>query len=457
MRHLALFAIIALTTAAPAAEAPRAHWERMMVGGGSELLTLFSTLPGETRGSVSDETPILSVLRDTLGDDDPTNDQLRYLWLLIDEKHGRVMRWLTPKPDLGQMPPPLIDLAAPGKGVWKTALRGIVQLLLLDPGGAGIRISSRTFLSSQAASRTVRLFEAMIIMLQLKETAQFGPLTSEEYSRILARILLAERSFGGLVRDASVERVLQRDLGARRQALGRNWELLRQRTESEGLIFQPIAVDGEAPVAALVWISQSDLQTQRGRAFRSKFLAISDPWNDRALRKWSGYAETWQFDAEGRRTTDGTRAVRSEVVIPLSLYSLDHPKAPFLLVDFRSPWKTTFREATRRTFEEVPGTLLGLAAFTNVEFRGAQLSWNFVRGRQRSCNSSTLTAARCGQCPSSHPFRGTTRAGYAQRTKIAARRPSAILAGAVCRPPRFSSITSRTGSANRRGPRERTY
>ena len=346
------------------------------------MLTLFSTLPGETQGSGSDETPILSVLRDTLGDDDPTNDQLRYLWLLIDEKQGRVMRWLTPKPDLGQMPPPLIDLAAPGKGAWKTALRGIVQLLLLDTGGAGIRISSRTLSSSQTASRTVRLFEAMIIMLQLKETAQFAPLTSEEYSRILARILLAERSFGGLVRDASVERVLQRDLGARRQALGRNWELLRQRTESEGLIFQPIGVDGDAPVAALVWISQSDLQTQPDRAFRSKFLAISDPWNDRVLRKWSGYTETWQFDAEGRRTTDGTRAVRSEVVIPLSLYSLDHPKAPFLLVDFRSPWKTTFREATRRTFEEVPGTLLGVAAFTNVEFRGAQLGWNFVRGRQ---------------------------------------------------------------------------
>ena len=382
MRHLALFLTFVLTTVSSAVEAPRAHWERVMIGGGSELLTLFSTLPGETPAPRSDETPILSVLRDTLGDDDPTNDQLRYLWLLIDEKQGRVMRWLTPKPDFGDMPPPLIDLAAPGKGVWKTALRGIVQLLLLDPGGASIRISSRTYLSSQTASRTVRLFEAMIIMLQLQETAQFGPLNSEEYSRILARVLLAERSFGGLVRDTSVERVLQRDLGMRRQALGRNWELLRQRAESEGLIFQPIAVDGEPPVAALVWISQSDLQTQRGRAFRSKFLAIADPWNDQALREWSGYTETWHFDAEGRRTTDGTRAVRSDVVIPLSLYSLDHPKAPFLLVDFRSPWKTTFREATRRTLEEVPGTLLGVAAFTNVEFRGAQLGYNFVRGRQ---------------------------------------------------------------------------
>ena len=95
-----------------------------------------------------------------------------------------------------------------------------MQLLLLDPGGAGIRISSRTLLSSQTASRTVRLFEAMIIMLQLKETAQFGPLTSEEYSRILARILLAERSFGGLVRDASVERVCN-EISARG---GKLWE-----------------------------------------------------------------------------------------------------------------------------------------------------------------------------------------------------------------------------------------
>lgn len=382
MRYLALIVIIILPAIAPAAEAPRAHWERVMVKGGSELLTLFSTLPGATQGTESEEIPILSVLRDTLGDDDTSNDQLRYLWLLIDEKQGRLARWLTPEPDLGRMPTPLVDLAAPGRGVWKTALRRMVQAMLLDPGGASIRLSSRTYLSSQTTSRTVRLFEAMIIMLQLQATAQFGPLTSQEYSQILARVLLAERSFGGLVRDASLQRVLNRDLGARRQALARNWELLRQRAESEGLYFQPIAIDGEPAVAALVWIARSDLRKQEGRAFRSKFLGISDPWDDRTLREWTGYVEKWHFDSNGGRISDAARAARSEEMIPLSLYSLDHPKAPFLLVDFRSPWKPTLREATRRTLEEVPGALFGVAAFTNVEVRGAQFGWNFIRGRQ---------------------------------------------------------------------------
>jgi hypothetical protein len=382
MRHLALIGIVILTTTASAAEAPRAHWERVTLNGGSELLTLFSTLPGSAEGAGSDEMPILSVLRDTLGDDDPANDRLRYLWLLTNEKQGRLMRWLTPEPDFGRMPPPLMDLAAPGKGVWKTALRGIVQAMLLDPGGTSLRISSRTYLSSQTSSRTVRLFEAMMVMLQLQTTAQSGPLNSQEYSQILARVLLAERSFGGLVRDTSLERVLNRDLGARRQALGRNWELLRQRAESEGLYFQPIAIEGEPAVAALVWISRSDLWKQQRRAFRSKFLNISDPWNDHALREWDGYEEEWHFDTDGRRTSDVTRAARSEEMIPLSLYSLDHPKAPFLLVDFRSPWKPTFREATRRTIEEVPSTLLGVAALTNFEVRSAQLGWNFIRGRQ---------------------------------------------------------------------------
>jgi hypothetical protein len=219
-------------------------------------------------------------------------------------------------------------------------------------------------------------------MARFQNEANAGPLTPDQYSQVLTRVLLADRVWGGLVRDRSLDRVLTRELGARRQALGRNWELLRQRAEAEGLIFQPIYADGAPPVAAMIWISRADIDRGHKERFRSKFLGIADPWSDNALRDWSGYVETWHFDEEGRRVADAANAIRTEEMIPLALYSLDHPKTPFLLVDFRSPWKPVAREVARRTVEEVPLTILGVATFTNWQARGAQLAWTSVRGRQ---------------------------------------------------------------------------
>src|ERR1700676_3078440 len=51
--------------------------ERQPVANGAELLTVFSSLPDDTG-----EVPLVSVLRDTLGDNDPDNDRLRYVWVL---------------------------------------------------------------------------------------------------------------------------------------------------------------------------------------------------------------------------------------------------------------------------------------------------------------------------------------------------------------------------------------
>jgi hypothetical protein len=383
MRHLLLLATIQLALVSGIrAEELRAHWERLGIEGGSELVTLFAMLPGDEPASTSEEIPLLSVLRDTLGDDNPDNDRLRYVWLLADQRRGRLASWFTPKPGPGEVPRAVVDLSAPAKGIWKDLLQRAVQALMMDSGGAALRVPSRSYLSSEAASKTVRLFETVTVMARFQNEANAGPLTPDQYSQVLTRVLLADRVWGGLVRDRSLDRVLTRELGARRQALGRNWELLRQRAEAEGLIFQPIYADGAPPVAAMIWISRADIHRGHKQRFRSKFLGIADPWSDNALRGWSGYVETWHFDDEGRRVADAANAIRTEEMIPLALYSLDHPKTPFLLVDFRSPWKPVAREVARRTVEEVPLTILGVATFTNWQARGAQLAWTSVRGRQ---------------------------------------------------------------------------
>src|SRR5512140_1811288 len=51
--------------------------ESHAVANGAELLTIFSSLPDH-----AGDIPLVSVLRDTLGDNDPDNDRLRYIWVL---------------------------------------------------------------------------------------------------------------------------------------------------------------------------------------------------------------------------------------------------------------------------------------------------------------------------------------------------------------------------------------
>ena len=56
--------------------------ERVPVDGGAELITIHARLDGIETPEVSKWVPLVSVLRDTLGDFSPENDRLRYVWPL---------------------------------------------------------------------------------------------------------------------------------------------------------------------------------------------------------------------------------------------------------------------------------------------------------------------------------------------------------------------------------------
>ena len=58
--------------------------ETVPVAGGAEIITIFAKqgdFGSRPVGPIA-ELPLLSVLRDTLGDEYPENDRLRYVWLL---------------------------------------------------------------------------------------------------------------------------------------------------------------------------------------------------------------------------------------------------------------------------------------------------------------------------------------------------------------------------------------
>ena len=75
----------------------RYYWRATAVGTTAELLTLFcrACSPGS---SGRQDVPLVSVLRDTLGDSDPTNDRVFYVWLLTSSRPNVGQRLLSAVP-----------------------------------------------------------------------------------------------------------------------------------------------------------------------------------------------------------------------------------------------------------------------------------------------------------------------------------------------------------------------
>src|SRR5262245_3441911 len=56
--------------------------ERVEVPGGAELITVHAKLAGLESDNNDNWVPLVSILRDTLGDNDAENNRLRYVWPL---------------------------------------------------------------------------------------------------------------------------------------------------------------------------------------------------------------------------------------------------------------------------------------------------------------------------------------------------------------------------------------
>src|SRR5215218_1631124 len=56
--------------------------ERVEVPGGAELITVHAKLAGLESTESDNWVPLVSILRDTLGDNNPANNRLRYVWSL---------------------------------------------------------------------------------------------------------------------------------------------------------------------------------------------------------------------------------------------------------------------------------------------------------------------------------------------------------------------------------------
>ncbi len=373
---------LAIIMAAQCLPAERVRVETESFGSGAELVTIFRQ-----------DAPVLTVLRDTLGDRDPANDVLRDVWILsykrpsIQERVAAsipLFYWRDPLPkaQADRPPKPVIDLAEPHRRWWAAFVGTALQSLAFDPQGVYVRASTRTYKGNASDQYWMQVVQANSVLEDLRENEQQSVLSKSELDEIQTRLMLTNRLLGGFVSDAQLPKFAERRAIQVKEMRGQNWELLRQRAEATGLYMESLGKSITDASSAMLWVARSDLMNPAAKRFDSRFLDIANPWDDESLRNWKGYSETWYFDGDQRRVSAGTPGARSETMIPLALYSLDHPHVPLLLADFRSPSKPARREFVRKATEDVPVTILGLATFGNWQYRVARLSWDFVRGRQ---------------------------------------------------------------------------
>jgi hypothetical protein len=368
--------------------------ERTPVPGGAELITIHS----RWEGLAEDQKwiPVVSVLRDTLNDSDPENDQLRYLWPLT---YTRPTLWqkvsgavpflytrVGSKRNASQKPPPpAIDLAAPDREVWEKIFWTTLQNILVDPYGIPVKASTRSYrrnISDYRKSQIVRALSVLSLYQSTNENSKGSPVFSNsEMAEIQARLLLTDKTFGGLLDDLNLQRYYNKELINTRDIRGHNWELLRQRAEAESLYFEPLTMPDGSVTHALLWVAKPDL-ADANRSFNGRFLNIANPWGDARLLNWRGFSEVRYFDSESRPVSEGTPEARAVEMIPLALYGLDNPKIPMVLVDFRDTLNPKKREMSRRLLEDVTRNVLSVSRFGDLGYFLGRTVYDFVTGRR---------------------------------------------------------------------------
>lgn len=343
---------------------------------GSELLTVFGTVPDARPGEPA-ELPLVSVLRDNLGDQDPENDRLRYVWVLTSTRPGLLQRaegalpFFYWRPDLlknsGNRPVPVLDLGSTSRHVWNSLAQSMTQVLALDPNGAWVRSSTRSYRNNLEDHRRVQLLEGLAVLSQLEDLPEVKTMFTEpELMELETRLTLAGQTLGGLVSAERLPAAYIKQRTRNEEMRGHNWELLRQRAEANGLYFEPFGLNGSS-THALLWIAREDIPAAGApaRKYDGQFLGISDPYRDPRLRNWTGY----------HQVRDG------KDMIPLALYALEYPKVPLLLVDFRDAHSPKRREMISHAATDTVSGVLGISKFGNWPYLAGSVAFNFVRTR----------------------------------------------------------------------------
>lgn len=350
------------------------YWKTNSVGGTAQLLTLFCRACG-TRLE-SQDVPLLAVLRDTLGDNDPRNDRVTDVWLLTYSRPGIGKRLLAAVPFFywrvgsgsdkpSSDPKPLMDLNAPQHPMLRQLERDILQWAVFDPMTMGVRATSRAYRENARDYERLHLEEAIGYLREAPASDGSRALTKAQIDTVLARLELRKRLLGGLVSGALAEHLGKQDGFEQQRVRSHNWELLRECADRTGLFFQPLSLAGGKAQYAILWFPLgSTFHSSTSLNSVWNVLRIKNPWTDGRLKDWHGPVFARVLDSHGALVSPG-HSGRALALVPLAVYGLNYPKNPLLLVDFRNERHVRRHEVMQRAVNQITMGFLGLSHFTN--------------------------------------------------------------------------------------------
>ncbi|MBV9240547.1 MAG: hypothetical protein JO314_00935, partial [Acidobacteria bacterium] len=292
------------------------------VNGGAEIVTIFARKAGR-----EDDLPLLSVLRDTLGDSRRENDTLRYVWLYsytrpsLKQKLAAFIPFLYARTsnttDIGANPPPaLIDLNRPaGSGAWDTLFWQVFKRVLLADVGHVAKASALQYRENKENYRDTAIATALAVLSVYQQNSSDRVLSEQDLQDIQARLGLKDKILGAHMQTENLSRVYDKQTENDRDERAQNWELMRQMCERQGLIFEPMKMPDGTARHALVWIAEEDLAANKDRKWDGRFLSIKDPWRDKKLANWNGYKEEHWYDADDREVAANTAGAKKRTLI----------------------------------------------------------------------------------------------------------------------------------------------
>jgi hypothetical protein len=370
--------------------------ETIKLENGAELVTIFYRMNGTFDSADANgerkPMPLISVLRDTLGDEVKENDKLRYIWMLTYTSPTTMQKVLSAVPffyrragskrEAGKtVPPPIMDISGSGSKLFETVLWEIVRRGYLPVGGKPKMIWG-TWRTNHSQYKKSAIVEALTILSLYEQVSGEKGLTERELADINTRLSLTDKSFGGSV---LLENYLRASDGihlSARANVGQTRELLRRFSESQGLYFEPLEMPDGSAKHGVVWVFAEDLQANKERKWEGRFLNIKSPWSDERLLNWKGYSEVRWFDAESREVAPNTPGAVSKTLIPLAIYGLEHPKIPIILVDFRDTGNPKKRETMSRVFNDITSDVLSVTQGGGLAVTLGKFLYGFVTGKR---------------------------------------------------------------------------
>lgn len=370
------------------------YWTSNSLTNTSQLLTLFC------RGCVAgkkgwEDLPLISVLRDTLGDRSPENDRITYVWLLSSSQLGIGQKILSAVPffywrvgDGSQLVnsrdlTPLINLNAPQHPTLSALSRNLIQWTAFDPLARGVRATSRSFWANQVDYERLHLEAAISHLRKAPMSSDSSALTSEELNTVIARLELRKSMLGGLVNDSHAARFGEENSYVGERIRSRNWEILRQLAEKTGLYFEGVNLAGAQNQHAILWFPINGSLPAGGTSLKPiwKILNIKNPWTDRWLKQEQHLSYFRAVDENGVLLPEGEAGSKQITLVPLGVYSLNYPRQPLLLIDFRDKLHIRRHEMTQRSINEITAGVIGISHFTNWYYYAGAMAYNMLWSR----------------------------------------------------------------------------